>query len=313
MLESQQLEAAIWSISEGRGSDDELALLRADERLSLSMLDRLILDAEADLASVRNLTGEERDQVVADFTDTLDGLRVHRGAAAPAAAGPVGDTGRTTATSTSPSTSEPWEPEEVQLQASWSAGQVVGVGGGRGSPAEGQRRAGDSAGVDRRPVGRMAAARRRAVARRSESRSGRDPDEGRARLAGGDRWRPHVRAASGRERADGWAARRWKVCDSRRAGRVVPSSACWPATGRRQLSRPTCTGCLRSSTLRGQRARQQRCQARSSPSAAATAAATTISVITAAVEAIVAESIERIELPRRTTQREDADSTSTTP
>ena len=72
MLESQQLEAAIWSISEGRGSDDELALLRADQRVSLSLLDRLILDAEADLASVRNLTGEERDQVVADFTDTLD-------------------------------------------------------------------------------------------------------------------------------------------------------------------------------------------------------------------------------------------------
>ena len=75
ILESQQLEAAIWSISEGRGSDDELALLRADERMSLSLLDRLIIDAEDDLASVRNLTGEERDQVVADFTDTLDGLR----------------------------------------------------------------------------------------------------------------------------------------------------------------------------------------------------------------------------------------------
>ena len=72
MRDSQQLIAAIWSISEGRGSGDELELLRADERASLSVLDRLILETEEDLAVVRNLPGEERDQVVADFTDTLD-------------------------------------------------------------------------------------------------------------------------------------------------------------------------------------------------------------------------------------------------
>ena len=39
------------------------------------MLDRLVIDAEDDLESVRNIRGEERDQVVADFTDTLQGLR----------------------------------------------------------------------------------------------------------------------------------------------------------------------------------------------------------------------------------------------
>ena len=75
MLDSQQLEAAIWSISEGRGSDDDMALLRADERASLGVLDRLIIETEDDLEAVRTLPGEERDQVVADFTDTLDGLR----------------------------------------------------------------------------------------------------------------------------------------------------------------------------------------------------------------------------------------------
>ena len=86
ILDSQQLEAAIWSISEGRGSDDELAILRADERMSLSLLDRLIIEAEDDLASVRNLTGEERDQVVADFTDTLAWSSIDRGS--PAASRP---------------------------------------------------------------------------------------------------------------------------------------------------------------------------------------------------------------------------------
>ena len=75
MLDSQQLVAAIWSISEGRGSDDELALLRADQRASLTVLDRLIIETEADLAAVRTLSGEEREQVVADFTETLAGLR----------------------------------------------------------------------------------------------------------------------------------------------------------------------------------------------------------------------------------------------
>ena len=65
----------IWSIADGRGSDDDLALFHADERVSLVVLDRLIIDAEDDLASVRNLPGDERDQVVADLTDTLDSLR----------------------------------------------------------------------------------------------------------------------------------------------------------------------------------------------------------------------------------------------
>ena len=47
MLDTQQLESAIWSISEGRGSDDELAILRADERKSLTLLDRLHLHGTA--------------------------------------------------------------------------------------------------------------------------------------------------------------------------------------------------------------------------------------------------------------------------
>ena len=97
------------------------------------MLDRLILDAEADLASVRNLTGDERDQVVADFTDTLDGLRSTEAKLRPPPVtppAPVADEFLSL-------TSEPWEPEEVKLQASWSDGQVVVWAGGRGAPTEG--------------------------------------------------------------------------------------------------------------------------------------------------------------------------------
>jgi SNF2-related domain/SNF2 Helicase protein/Helicase conserved C-terminal domain len=136
ILDTQQLEAAIWSISEGRGSDDEVALLRADERASLSMLDRLIIDAEADLASVRNLTGEEREQVVADFADTLDGLRSTAARLRPPPA-PTATRVEPEIDDVAPITWETFEPEEVVLQASWSAGQVVVWAGGRGAAAEG--------------------------------------------------------------------------------------------------------------------------------------------------------------------------------
>jgi hypothetical protein len=137
ILQSQQLEAAIWSISEGRGSDEELTLLRADERMSLSMLDRLIIDAEDDLASVRNLTGDERDQVVADFTDTLDGLRSTAALLRPPPPPPPAVARNTFVDDDIPIASEPWEPGEVQLQASWANGQVVVWAAGRGAPGEG--------------------------------------------------------------------------------------------------------------------------------------------------------------------------------
>ena len=138
MRDAQQLVTAIWSISEGRGSDDELALLRADERFSLSVLDRLILETEADLESVRNLSGEERDQVVADFTDTLHGLRATmarlRPPPPPTAAPAVDDIPAIEEFRATPV--QPVEPEEVKLQASWSAGQIVVWAGGRGSPPD---------------------------------------------------------------------------------------------------------------------------------------------------------------------------------
>ena len=136
MRDSQQLIAAIWSISEGRGSGDELELLRADERASLSVLDRLILETEEDLAVVRNLPGDERDQVVADFTDTLDGLRATAARLRPPPVAPVAPAAAPIDDAES-TEFEYEEAGEVQLQASWSAGQVVVWAGGRGAVPEG--------------------------------------------------------------------------------------------------------------------------------------------------------------------------------
>ena len=61
-------------MSDGRASDDDVAVFEADERTSLLVLDRLIGDVEDDLAAVRALPGEEREQVVADFEATVASL-----------------------------------------------------------------------------------------------------------------------------------------------------------------------------------------------------------------------------------------------
>jgi SNF2-related domain/SNF2 Helicase protein/Helicase conserved C-terminal domain len=118
MPHTPQLEAAIWAIVDGRHSDGDVAMLHADEQASLVVLDRLIVDAEDRLASVRRLPGEEREQVVADFTSELDALLA-------------------TAARLRPEPEPEPEPrDEVQLQASWSAGQVVVWAAARGAEPE---------------------------------------------------------------------------------------------------------------------------------------------------------------------------------
>ncbi len=132
MLYTPQLEAAIWSITDGRSSDDDLALFHADKRASLVVLDRLIIDAEEDLASVRNLPADERDLVVADLTDTLEsspGDRRDPASAAPRDRRPRPDDDLE-------ADDEDLEPGEVQLQASWADGQVVVWAAGRGTAPE---------------------------------------------------------------------------------------------------------------------------------------------------------------------------------
>jgi hypothetical protein len=129
MVEVRQLETAIWSIADGRASDDELALFASDELRTLAVLDRLIGDAEEDLASVRGIKGEERDQVVADFTETLKSL--HRTAARlrPLAPSPILMEDDDLAW-------EYLEPGPVELQASWSEDLVVVWAAGRGTEGE---------------------------------------------------------------------------------------------------------------------------------------------------------------------------------
>jgi SNF2-related domain/SNF2 Helicase protein/Helicase conserved C-terminal domain len=116
MPHTPQLEAAIWAIVDGRHSDVDVAMLHADEQASLVVLDRLIVDAEDKLASVRRLSGDEREQVVADFTGELDALLA-------------------TAARLRPEP-EPEPGDEVQLQATWSAGHVVVWAAARGAEPE---------------------------------------------------------------------------------------------------------------------------------------------------------------------------------
>ena len=114
-IDNEALEAAIWAVAEGEASAEQLALIDGDEVAAARVVDRLLADTHARLESVRGLTGPERDQVIADFANELEGLRrvyvrLHEGEAPPlddeedtADGGDVG----------------------VQLQVSWSDGEVV--------------------------------------------------------------------------------------------------------------------------------------------------------------------------------------------
>ncbi len=120
----------IWSIADGRASDADLAAFSADERASLLLVDRLLADTEDGIDSVRRLRGEERDQVLADFEATLAGLLAARAILRPLPPEPERQP------SAEPTSSEPLPPEPVRLQASWTGGQVVVWAAGRGAEPE---------------------------------------------------------------------------------------------------------------------------------------------------------------------------------
>ena len=117
---TRQLEQATWAVAEGRATADERALLEADPVAWRRTLDRLLVDTEASLASVRGLSGPERDRVVADFEDDLARLRAL-------------DELLSTADGTASAEELAEVMGRIQLQASWSAGQVVVWAGGRGT------------------------------------------------------------------------------------------------------------------------------------------------------------------------------------
>ncbi|HEV3225420.1 MAG TPA: DEAD/DEAH box helicase [Acidimicrobiales bacterium] len=123
----QTLEAAVWAAAEGAASDQQLELLDRDQRTSARVVDDLLADTQARLESVQGLTGPERDQVIADFAQELEGLRrvyvrLH-GRPDPAAR------------DHEPDEPEPLE-EGVRLQASWSDGEIVVWAAGPGEPPE---------------------------------------------------------------------------------------------------------------------------------------------------------------------------------
>ncbi len=130
MVDITQLESAIWSIADGQGTDDDRALLRAGGQTALSVLDGLIQEAEDGLESVRNLSGDERDQVVGDFVDTIRGLR---------ATADVLRYGEVRAPADGRSVravDEQLPPDPVALQASWANGRIIVWAGARGATPE---------------------------------------------------------------------------------------------------------------------------------------------------------------------------------
>ena len=119
MVDIRALEAAIWSIADGRSSPGDLDLVDADARLSQAVIERFILDTEEALARVSTRDADERELAVADFSDTLASLHNVAARFRPP-----------------PPPVEVLPPEPVQLQASWSGGQVVVWAAGRGTAPE---------------------------------------------------------------------------------------------------------------------------------------------------------------------------------
>jgi SNF2 domain-containing protein/SNF2 helicase protein/helicase-like protein len=291
MLDSQQLVAAIWSISEGRGSDDDLALFHADQRVSLGTLDRLIIEAEDDLAAVRNLTGAERDQVVADFTDTLDGLRATMARLRPP---PTMATRAPHRDEVASMPVEHLEPGEVQLQASWSAGQVVVWAAGRGAPGEGndalatrlESISGPSVGWQLHPgVPLRGGLRAEAVAIPMKDALGWlvavGGGHGRAGVGASVLWLGHAALEGVRLAAQGWVVPSVRVT-GREGGGLVDAAVRWvpalvdsAAVNALAAAMPGTVVAIGGGDGR----------------------ATATAVITAAVEAIITASIERMELP----------------
>jgi hypothetical protein len=110
---THDLESAVWAVAEGRATADHLTRFNAEPKATHRLLERLIDEYDDHLDAVSMLPGPERDQVVTDFEDTLDGLWDAHELLVPPPPPPPG--------------SPPLEiePAEVRLQASWDAGNIV--------------------------------------------------------------------------------------------------------------------------------------------------------------------------------------------
>ena len=307
MPDSRQLERAIWSIADGRASEADLALFRADDDASLAVLDRLIVDAEDDLASVKGLRGDERDQVVADFVDTLNTLLRTAAIIRPEpeplrvevpTSGSAGGAGSNGLDEFDDLDYEELSPVGVQLQATWSAGHVVvwasaraatpepfdglatrleAIGGPpigwlvhKGVPLPGGQRA-DALSISLRDaLGWLVAVG-----------GGRDTDIQRDGVGASVRWLGHVALEGVRLAARGSLVPTVRVGQKVEAGQAT-ASVRWVPALLDNAAVEALVGCMPPPVvaLGGGDAR-----------------VTVTAVITAVVEAIVAEAIERMELP----------------
>src|SRR5262245_30965452 len=123
--------------ADGVAAPDELAVLEADRPGWRASLQRLLLEAEENLAAARNVRGEERDQVLADAQ--LDRRRFAMAWARFHGEEYVEEQERPRQQQqrgAQPQREEAvFEPGVTQLQLSWEPGRVVAWGGGNNAPA----------------------------------------------------------------------------------------------------------------------------------------------------------------------------------
>ena len=123
MPDTSTLQAAAWAAADGTANEAQLALLEADPIRWRYTIEDLAEVTEDRLDAVRQLTGPERQQVVADFEADLARLE-----AAYELLTKVGDSSSAVAAIAA---ADP--PGEVRLQASWAGGHVVVWAGGPGT------------------------------------------------------------------------------------------------------------------------------------------------------------------------------------
>jgi len=124
-LPTEELDFAIEAEANGYASAPQLALLAGHRQAWRSGLRQLLRETEANLESVRNLTGPERNQVVADF----ERERASLAAALRRLEGVTPKAGADRASDNRPLDG----PGEVRLQASWSGGRIVVWAAGPGT------------------------------------------------------------------------------------------------------------------------------------------------------------------------------------
>ena len=148
-LHTTDLETLVFGEAEGRVTDEELAMLRADPAVWASTLRRLIAETEAALSSVSRKKGAEEEQAQADLSQERQllsaALRRLEGDDAPAEPptdiAPSRPAGAKRAAGAAPAPAPPDRADlngTAALQASWSKGAVVvWAGNADAAPAAG--------------------------------------------------------------------------------------------------------------------------------------------------------------------------------